>query len=301
MTIAILYEHPSWNDPLFAEFARRDVEVERLDASDPGFNFADVGQWRLLVNRMSASAWARGNGVSLTMAPEFLRRVELEGVSVVNGWESFEFELSKSRQVDLFQAEGASYPATKSVADTTGIEEAAALIGFPILVKPDAGGSGIGINAFLDAEELADALAQDAIEFGPGGGVVQERIQVEDGAVTRLEVLNGELLYAIRLKLKEDTFNMCPADYCAVGPSSEPAPAVQRIHPPAKLAELALALIRSADADLGSVEYLIDGRDGRAKFIDLNVNSNFVADAPRVLGFDPWKKLVDYLLARAGL
>jgi len=29
--------------------------------------------------------------------------------------------------------------------------------------------------------------------------------------------------------------------------------------------------------------------------------SNFVADAPNVIGFDPFARLVDYLEARAGL
>ena len=30
-------------------------------------------------------------------------------------------------------------------------------------------------------------------------------------------------------------------------------------------------------------------------FYDVNANSNFVADAPRVVGFDPFARLVDWL------
>ncbi len=33
----------------------------------------------------------------------------------------------------------------------------------------------------------------------------------------------------------------------------------------------------------------------------MNVLSNFVANAPEVIGFDPFRRLVDYLLVRAGL
>jgi hypothetical protein len=43
------------------------------------------------------------------------------------------------------------------------------------------------------------------------------------------------------------------------------------------------------------VEYLIDDRDGRPVFYDINALSNFVANAPEVIGFDPHARLVDYL------
>ncbi|HEX5831031.1 MAG TPA: hypothetical protein VFY16_08630, partial [Gemmatimonadaceae bacterium] len=52
--------------------------------------------------------------------------------------------------------------------------------------------------------------------------------------------------------------------------------------------------------DVGGIEYLVDDRDGGHYFYDINALSNFVADAPNVIGFDPWPLLVDYLEARAG-
>jgi hypothetical protein len=53
--------------------------------------------------------------------------------------------------------------------------------------------------------------------------------------------------------------------------------------------------------DVGGVEYLIDDRDGKPYFYDVNALSNFVADAPNVVGFDPFTNFVDYLEQRAGL
>src|SRR5260221_142447 len=47
--------------------------------------------------------------------------------------------------------------------------------------------------------------------------------------------------------------------------------------------------------DVAGVEYFTDARDGRLYFYDINALSNFVADAPRVVGFDPFARLVDYL------
>ena len=45
----------------------------------------------------------------------------------------------------------------------------------------------------------------------------------------------------------------------------------------------------------------MSARDGEAYFYDINALSNFVADAPNVVGFDPFPRLVDYILGRAGL
>jgi hypothetical protein len=52
--------------------------------------------------------------------------------------------------------------------------------------------------------------------------------------------------------------------------------------------------------DVGGIEYMIDDRDGRAKFYDLNALSNFVAKPLEVLGWDPHERLVDYLLGEIG-
>ena len=55
---------------------------------------------------------------------------------------------------------------------------------------------------------------------------------------------------------------------------------------------------RAANIDVGGIEYLVDDRDGQHYFYDINALSNFVADAPNVIGFDPFVNLVDYLEAR---
>ncbi|HXJ29082.1 MAG TPA: hypothetical protein VNG35_00490, partial [Gemmatimonadales bacterium] len=59
-------------------------------------------------------------------------------------------------------------------------------------------------------------------------------------------------------------------------------------------------LMAAAKIDVGGVEYLIDTRDGARYYYDVNALSNFVADAPRVVGFDPFARLVDYLEKRGG-
>src|SRR2546430_11325613 len=43
----------------------------------------------------------------------------------------------------------------------------------------------------------------------------------------------------------------------------------------------------------------LDARDGRLYYYDINALSNFVADAPRVVGFDAFARLADYLETRS--
>jgi hypothetical protein len=57
--------------------------------------------------------------------------------------------------------------------------------------------------------------------------------------------------------------------------------------------------VSAAGIDLGGVEYLVDATSGIPHFYDVNALSNFVANAPDVIGFDPFVDLVDFLVARA--
>ena len=77
----------------------------------------------------------------------------------------------------------------------------------------------------------------------------------------------------------------------AVEPHSPPEPVIQDVK----------QILSASQADLGSVEYLINEDDGRVYYYDINPLSNFVADAPNVIGFDPTVNLVDFVQERAGL
>jgi len=57
-------------------------------------------------------------------------------------------------------------------------------------------------------------------------------------------------------------------------------------------------IARHVELDVGGIEYLVDDRDGQHYFYDINALSNFVADPKNVVGFDPFERLVDYLVER---
>ena len=53
--------------------------------------------------------------------------------------------------------------------------------------------------------------------------------------------------------------------------------------------------MRAGGLDVGGIEYLETG-DGRRMFYDLNANSNLRPAIGRAFGFDPFERVVDFLV-----
>jgi hypothetical protein len=303
--IAVLYEHPEWFKPLFKELDRRGVRYEPLHAAQHAYDPAErETPYSLVVNRMSPSAWRRGHGQAIFHTLHYLGYLEEIGANVLNGLAAFQIEISKARQCALFAGLGLRYPRARVIADAYQASEAADGLEFPVLVKPNIGGSGAGIRTFDTPAELA-AAAEAGFDLGlDGTGLVQEYLPAEGDSIVRVEIVGGEFLYAIRIRLLPGSFNLCPADYCelpgiADGVSGRGLP-IEAFDPPADVIEDAKRIVAAAGMDVAGVEYLVNAREGFPYFYDVNALSNFVADAPEVIGFDPFAELVDYILERAG-
>jgi predicted ATP-grasp superfamily ATP-dependent carboligase len=141
------------------------------------------------------------------------------------------------------------------------------------------------------------SIDQGKLELGIDQvALVQELIPPRGGHITRVEMLGGTFLYAIDVFTSGEDFNLCPAEICRNDPDAPKAGSkVQACMPPRRVIDAVEKIVAHAGIDAGSVEYLTDDRDGRAVFYDINALSNFVAEAPRVIGFDPHVRLVDYL------
>ena len=299
--VAILYEHPLWFEPLFAELERRGIPYEKLHAAELAFDPSDRDlPYSLVVNRMSPSAWTRGHGHAIPLVREYLAYLDELGANVLNGRAAFELELSKARQIALLARLGLPHPRTRVVSRLDDVPAAAEGLRFPVLLKPNVGGSGAGIQSFATPERLREAAPELH-----GVALVQEQLPARDESIVRLELLDGELLYAIRIRLVPGTFNLCPADYCelpgiADGVSGRGLP-IEAFEPPGDVVDAARRLVAAAGMDVAGVEYLVDARDGQPSFYDLNALSNFVADASSIVGFDPFVRLVDLIAERASL
>jgi hypothetical protein len=238
----------------------------------------------------------------------FLSQLERAGVRVINGADAYRTEISKAGQLALLGALGLPFPRARVIHDPCQAASAAQGLRFPVVVKPNVGGSGAGIRRFEAPSEVAEAAAAGALELGPDStALIQEFIPAEEGRITRVEVLGGKFLSGIRVYSPGDVFNLCPADVCqTVGgaplartacPVDAPDQGlkVEGYTPPADIIANVERVMAAAKIDVGGVEYVTDARDGTRYYYDINALSNFVADAPRVIGFDPFAKLVDYL------
>jgi len=306
--LVFLYEHPQWFAQLFAELERRCVPFDKVFIPD---HFYDVGAARpsfnVLFNRMSPSAASREHGSGIFHSLAYLEHLQRQGIRVINGAEAFRYEISKASQASLLKSLDLRFIPTRVIHDAGHAVAAAAGLRFPIVVKPNIGGSGKGVARFDSSRQLAEAAAGGRLDLGYDHiALVQEFVPARGGFITRVETLGGKYLYGIRVHLSGDTFDLCPADICqtASGQMLDNACAVESAkaglkvdgyEPPPEVIHAVERIVRAAGIDVGGIEYLVDDRDGQLYYYDINALSNFVADAPRVIGFDPTKRLADFL------
>ena len=308
LPIAIYYEHPEWFRPLFSELDSRSIQYVKLNPSCHSFSPGVLdANFSLLFNRMSASAHVRGNSQAIFFTQSYLAYLEAIGIRVINGTRAFSLEISKARQLQLLNSLGLRFPKTHVVNCADEILAAALQIGFPLLVKPNIGGRGGGIVRVDSMEQLEDAIDKASLNFGiDQTALVQEFIPARDGHITRVETLGGKFLYAIDIFTSGRSFNLCPAEICQVesvsafledSTSGAPNPRlkVEICKPPLSTIDAVEKIAAFGGIDVGGVEYIVDDRDGRIVYYDINALSNFVANAPQLLGFDPHARLVDYL------
>jgi glutathione synthase/RimK-type ligase-like ATP-grasp enzyme len=308
--IAIYYEHPEWFRPLFAELDSRGIHYLRLDAANHQYDLSDTSEqeYALLFNRMSASAYLRGHGNAIFYTRDYLKHLERTGVRVVNGSGSFAIETSKARQLSLLASLNLPFPRTRIINSPAEAKTAARDFNFPIVIKPNIGGRGAGIVRYDTPAALNRAVDENRIDLGiDNTALVQEFIPARGGHITRVETLGGRFLYSIKVYTTGESFNLCPAEFCQTEDGESAAGEmclvdapksglkVEAYTPPAEAIEAAERIAEAAQMDIGGVEYIVDDRDGTLMFYDINALSNFVADAPRVVGFDPHVRLVDYL------
>ena len=308
--IGIYHEHQDWFRPLFNELDRRGTRYERIDARRHAFDVAgtDDAEYSVVINRMSPSAYLRGAGNAILYTQNYLAHLEQLGVRVINGTRAFRFETSKAQQLTLLRSLGLPYPAARVINHGSEASAAADGLRFPVVIKANIGGSGAGIVRFDTPEDLARASLEDRLDLGlDQTALVQEYIPARGGHITRVEVLDGRFLYAINVHTAGDTFNLCPADICQTsdgvtlerGACAQDTPKnglrVEAFTPPAEVIADVERITAAAGIEIGGVEYIVDDRDGQRYYYDINALSNFVADAPRVLGFDPFVQLADWL------
>ena len=310
--LIVLHEHPEWQKPLFAALTRRGVSFEPFDVTRAAFSNVEPLRAPLYFNQASPSAYIRGNTRAVPLALAYMRSLELLGARVLNGADVFALELSKSAQATLLRTLGIDCPRSITFNDPSALRAYASEIPLPALLKPDQGGSGARIHVIESLAQVDALFSRDPGLWLPDNlFLLQEYLPHDpDRGIVRLEFLGGELLYAMRV-VTHGRFNLCPSPVCNPEdgdgscelpnePDGIEAPPVE-FYPfpevPRDAVEAAQRIARAANLDVGGIEYL-ESLDGRRVFYDINANSNLRPSVAEAFGFDPFERVVDFLVSQ---
>ncbi len=285
--VYVIHENDAWVEPLRRAFATRaipygewflDAGVLDLRASPPPGVF---------YNRMSASSHTREHRYAAEYAGAVLAWLKRHGRTVVNGERALALEISKVAQYQALAAFDIATPPTLAAIGREHIPAAAERLGFPLILKHNRGGKGLGVRLFLSAAALAEHLAGPEFE-APVDGItlVQRYIKAPAPVITRVEFVGGQFLYAVEVDTSQG-FELCPADACrvdaaaAAGVCPAQAPGEKfRIVPEFKHPLIARwqAFLAANDIGIAGVEFIVD-EAGRAFTYDINTNTNYNPDA----------------------
>jgi hypothetical protein len=308
--LIVLFEHPEWQKPLFSALERRGVRFGAFDLKRAAFDPDRVPEALLYFNQASPSAYVRGNTRAVPLALSLMRSLELGGAKVLNGSQAFALELSKSSQAALMQRLDIPHPRSLAFNDVdTALEQWGNH--WPALLKPEQGGSGARMYLLQSGDELVSLLRERPELWLPDHLLMlQEYFEVDSSAgIVRMEFLGGELLYSMRV-ISHGAFNLCPSEMCNPDgggshcevPETKPVKPVE-FHPyrgvPSAAIDAGSRLMAAGGLDVGGIEYL-EAADGRLIFYDINANSNLRAPIGQAFGFDPFERVVDFLISQVG-
>jgi len=304
--LVVLFEHPEWQKPLFSALERRAVHYGTFDLKRGAFDPDRPPEASLYFNQASPSAYVRGNTRAVPLALSLIRSLELGGAKVLNGSRAFSLELSKSMQAALMRSLNIPHPRTLAFNDVDSA--LARWQSWPALLKPEQGGSGARMYLLGSPDEFVRLLRDRPDLWLPDNLLtLQEYFHVAPSqGIVRMEFLGGMLLYAMRV-VSHGSFNLCPSEVCnpEAGESQCEVPAEKpsipvEFHPypevPAAAVDAGKRLMEAGHLDVGGIEYL-EAADGRLIFYDVNANSNLRAPIGQAFGFDPFERVVDFLVA----
>ena len=306
--LVVIHEHPEWQKPLFGALERRRVNYAAFNVARASFTNDDLPQARLYFNQASPSAYLRGSTRAVPLALAFMRSLELHGARVLNGADVFALELSKSAQATLLRTLDVDTPRSITFNDVSALRAHESTITWPALLKPDQGGSGARIEVVNSFDEIDAIFRRTPSVWEPDNlFLLQEYLPHDpEHGIIRLEFLGGELLYAMRVKT-HGRFNLCPSPVCnpedgdgvcevpAQDVNAAPVEFLAYPDVPADAVQTAARIVRAARLDVGGIEYL-ETTDGRRVFYDVNANSNLRPSVAEAFGFDPFERVVDYLI-----
>lgn len=286
--IHVIHENPEWLPPFAAAFDALGLEWEEWLLDEGALDLDAAPPEGVFYSRMSASSHTREHPHAKDYTRSVLSWLEAHGRTVVNGRRVVELEMSKVDQHTALRAAGFDVPRTVAVIGRARLLEEARRLPLPFITKHNQGGRGLGVQKFEDIEAFeAYVTGPDFEEPVDGITLLQEYVRPADGTITRVELVGGQFLYALRADTSQG-FTLCPADNCeietladgtiqVIPPSEEDADGLFHWrdgfdgHP---IIERYLDFCARWDIGIAGIEF-IESADGRLVTYDINTNTNY--------------------------
>ncbi|MGN6570705.1 MAG: ATP-grasp domain-containing protein [Pseudolabrys sp.] len=285
--VYVIHENDAWVEPLRAAFEARNIPFAEWFLDAGVLDLRQAPPQGVFYNRMSASSHTRDHRYAPELTAAVLAWLTRHGRTVVNGERAVALEVSKVAQYESLAKFGIETPATLAVVGRENIAEAARRLGYPVILKHNRAGKGLGVQLLLSEQALAEHLASDAFEPSIDGiTLVQRYIKAPQPFITRVEFVGGKFLYAVRVDTSQG-FELCPADACQIDapPLAEVCPAVAPSdkfqivrgfkHPLIPRWE---AFLAANGIGIAGIEFIVDDK-GRPYTYDVNTNTNYNPDA----------------------
>ncbi len=330
-TIHIIHENNEWLEPLRGELNALGLPWREWFMAEGFVDLHKEAPEGVYYNRMSASSHTRGHRLSLDLTAPLLSWVEFHGRRLVNSRRALQLESSKAEQLLALQAHGIRTPHTNIINDRRELLDAAYRIGYPLIVKPNRGGKGTGVQLIHSLAELSYAAAHYEDWSSPDGiNLVQQYVKPADGSITRVEFIGGDFYYAVRVDATGG-FELCPADACEI-PLNKASSDLTLVNPAGAANEPAATLNSAGDAfcpvgtagasadkfsviqnysnpdiekyerfllangiEVAALEY-VRAEDGTRYVYDVNVNTNYNRRAEQAAGtVNGMRRLAEFL------
>jgi hypothetical protein len=304
--VYVIHENSVWVEPLRAAFDELGTPFEEWFLDRGVLDLRSPPPDGVFYNRMSASSHTRDHRYAAEYTGAVLAWLERHGRTIVNDSRALRLEISKVAQYEALAAFGIPTPDTLAVVGRDHIVAAAEQLGFPLILKHNRGGKGLGVRLFLSRAALEEHLASPEFEE-PVDGVtlVQRYIQAPEPFITRLEFVGGRFLYAVRVDTSQG-FELCPADVCQVDAAAIGSVACPAVAPSEKFRVVEgyqnpfipsyERFLAANGIGIAGIEVIVDG-EGRLFTYDVNTNTNYNPDAEARAGVFGMRSIARHLSA----
>jgi hypothetical protein len=320
--IYALHENPEWFPPFAAAFEAEGLPMVEWILTEGTLDLDEAPPEGIFWSRISASSHTRDHTLTKDYSRAVLSWLEAHGRRTVNGRRVLELEMSKVDQLTALRAAGIDTPRTvaavggpeqvlKAARDFAGQAFAGQDEG-PFVTKHNQGGKGLGVRRFDSQADLEKYVWSDEYEQPVDGiTLIQEYVVAADGGITRVEIVGAEMLYAVRGDTERGGFQLCPADACAIDPTTG-----RPVLPPGATISMApdevtnlfslregyddpvvaqyLEFVRRHGIEIAGIEN-IRTVDGRVLTYDVNTNTNYNSEVDAAAPASGPREIARYL------